>query len=91
VTDRLERGQFVRVRRDPGDEWVTAMVGIASKSDPQSAGLLFDGPIKAQDGYILGFLPLTIDYTAETVMSLYGEAYEIEVLTEDDRRAATEH
>lgn len=81
MTEPLTRGQWVRVRRDAGDEWVTAMVGLASKTNPASVVLLFNGAVRSGDGWILQVLPLTIDYAAETAIGLYGgDAYEIEVV-----------
>lgn len=78
--DRLERGDYVRVRLNEGDEWTRAFVALASDADPSSVMLLFDGAVRTSGGgLIVGGLPLTIDYEAQTVSSLHGDDYEIEV------------
>jgi len=77
---RLERGDYVRVRQNERDEWTPALVGLASTSDPSSVMLLFNGAVRdGSGGFIANALPLTIDYEQETVISLFGVSYQIEV------------
>jgi len=80
MVGRLKRGDYVRVRFNDHDEWTQAFVALASASDPSSVMLLFDGAVRdGHGGFIAKGLPLTIDYSAETVTSLFGDHYEIEV------------
>ncbi len=80
MSDRLKRGDYVRVRFSKQDEWTRAFVALASDSDPSSVMLMFDGAVRdSRGGFIAKALPLTIDYGAETVTSLFGDPYEIEV------------
>ena len=80
MSDRLKRGDYVRVRHNSGDEWTPAFVALASESNPSSVMLLFDGAVRTSEGGLMvGGLPLTIDYAAETVTSLLGDSYEIDV------------
>lgn len=80
MTDRLKRGDYVRVRLNDRDEWTRAFVAAASDSDPSSVMLMFDGAVRdGHGGLIANGLPLTINYGAETVISLFGDPYEIEV------------
>lgn len=77
---RLKRGDYVRVRFNDADEWTQAFVALASDSDPSSVMLMFDGMVRdGRGGFIAKGLPLTINYGAETVTSLFGDAYQIEV------------
>ena len=76
----LKRGDYVRVRLSESGDWTPAFVAAASDSDPSSVMLLFDGAVRTSGGgLIVGGLPLTIDYGAQTVTSLLGDSYEIEV------------
>lgn len=78
--DRLKRGDFVRVRLNPDDEWTQAFVALASDSEPSSVMLLFDGAVRdGRGGFIAKGLPLTISYKEQSVISLFGDTYEIEV------------
>jgi hypothetical protein len=80
--DRLKRGDYVRVRLDNhrDDDWTPAFVALASGSDPSSVMLAFDGAVRdGRGGLIANVLPLTIDYGAEKVTSLWGDSYEIEI------------
>jgi hypothetical protein len=78
--NHLKRGDYVRVRLNTGDEWTQAFVALASDSNPSSVMLLFDGAVRTPGGgLITGGLPLTIDYKAQTVSSLLGDSYELEV------------
>ena len=64
------------------DDWTYAFVALASDTDPSSVMLLFDGAVRAPrapGGLIAGGAPLSIDYEAETVVSLFGDSYELEV------------
>jgi len=77
---RLKRGDQVRVRLDGSDDdWTPAFVALASDSDPAAVMVLFSGAVRAMTGVIAGGLPLTVDYEVETVVSLMGDFYEIEV------------
>lgn len=80
MSDRLKRGDYVRVRlRDSGD-WTPAFVALASDSDPSSVMLMLDGAVRTTSGGMFAnALPLSVDYGAETVTSLHGDEYEIEV------------
>jgi hypothetical protein len=84
TADRLKRGDYVRVRLVGwiDGEWTPAFVALASDTDPASVMLLFDGAVRASNGLIANSLPLTINYQAETVTSLMGDSYEIEVPVE---------
>jgi hypothetical protein len=79
MTGRLKRGDTVRLRLRDGDEWTQAFVALASNSDPSSVMLVFNGMLRAEDGWVGGALALTIDYGAATVTSLTGDRYQIEV------------
>ena len=78
---KLKRGDYVRVRLSGHhDEWTQAFVALASDSDPSSVMLMLDGAVRVSSGgMFVNALPLTIDYGAETVTSLHGDSYEIEV------------
>jgi hypothetical protein len=76
---RLKRGDFVRVRLEPGDDWTEAFVGLASDTDPSSVVLLLGDAVRASKGVVINMLPLSIDYAAETVVSLFGDSYTVEV------------
>ena len=79
---RLTRGMYVRVRHvDDAGEWCPAFVGLASDTNPSSVMLLLflRDAVRASGGVIVGALPVTVDYDAETVTGLTGDEYEIEV------------
>ena len=70
----------MRVRLSGRGEWAPAFVALASESDPSSVMLMLDHAVLASSGgMFINALPLTIDYKAETVTSVYGDAYDIEV------------
>jgi hypothetical protein len=75
---RLQRGDYIRVRHRETDDWVPAFVALASDTNPSSVMLMFDGAVRSAAGIIANGLPLTIDYEAQTVVSLFGDFYEIE-------------
>ena len=81
MTRRLVKGDHIRIRlADSGDEWVRGRVIIASESNPSSVGLMVEGMVRTlEGGWIGGGLPLFVDYQEETVVSLLGDRYEIEV------------
>jgi hypothetical protein len=80
MTDRLKRGDYVRVRLNEHDEWTPAFVALASDSDPSSVMLMLNGAVRSSSGgMFVNSLPLFIDYAAETITGLHGDAYEIEV------------
>jgi hypothetical protein len=80
MTDRLKHGDYVRVRLNEHDEWTEAVVALASDANPSSVMLLLDGAVRdSWGGFIAQALPLTIDYGAESVTSLFGDSYELEV------------
>ncbi len=77
---RLKRGDYVRVKLAGDERKLIAFVGLATDSQPSSAILLFDGALPSSSGGIwCGTLPLIIDYEKETVESLHGDRFEIEV------------
>jgi hypothetical protein len=76
---RLQAGNAVRIRYRESDEWVPAMVALASDTNPSSVMLLLNGAVRSAAGIIANALPLSIDYEAQTVISLFGDPYEIEV------------
>jgi len=76
---KLARGDRVRIRLNAVDDWREAYVLLASQTDPSSVMLLLEDGVPARGGLILGSLPLIVDYAAETVTSLFGGEYEIEV------------
>lgn len=76
----LRRGDVCRVRKNHQDEWTQAVVALASDTDPSSVMLTFDGAVRdGRGGFVAKCLPLTIDYKAQSVISLFGDTYEIEV------------
>jgi hypothetical protein len=75
----VKKGDRVRVRRDPGDEWCDAYVVLVSENG-KSVGLLLSGLVRAGDGFIGGALPLMVDPKTQTVEGLTGDAYEIEAV-----------
>ena len=75
----LKRGDYVRVRLTGSDDWTPAFVALASDTDPSSVILLFDGAVRASHRLLANGLPLRVDYRTETVVSLFGDSYEIEV------------
>lgn len=72
----------MRVRMGGDDDWTPAFVVLASFTNPSSVMLILDGMVRAGEGCIANVLPLAIDYEAETVVSLFGDSYEIEVAGE---------
>lgn len=79
MTDRLQRGNYVRVRMEGDAEWIPAFVALASPSNPSSVMLMINGLVRAPGGYVGHALPLTINYESESVSGLLGGSYEIEV------------
>lgn len=77
----LRRGDHVRVRRDPGDEWCEGYVVVASESGVSIGLLLGGGMVRAGEGYIAGALPLIIDVEEGTATGLTGDEYFIEIAT----------
>lgn len=75
----MNRGDRVRVRRDPGDEWCDAYVVIVSENG-ESVGLLLSGMVRAGGGFIGGALPLLVNPETKTVEGLTGDTYEVEEL-----------
>jgi hypothetical protein len=77
---KLKVGDYVRIRLNENDDWMDAFVRLASDTNPSSVLLLFDGAVRAGGGgLVFGGLPVTIDYEAQTVTSVLGDIYEIEV------------
>lgn len=75
----IKTGDLVRVRpAESAGEWCRAVVELAS-GNGKSVALRLEGAVRAGGGLVMGILPLTIDYEAETVTSLLGDEYEIEV------------
>jgi hypothetical protein len=57
-----------------------AFVGLASPQERSSVVLFLKGAVRTSNGgMILNVLPLTVDYAAQTITSLLGDQYEIEV------------
>ena len=80
MNEQLRRGQYVRVRLAGDQDWCRAIVAVASDTVQSSVMLMLDGAVRTSDGgLIANTLPLTIDYEKETVTSLFGGEYEIEV------------
>ena len=84
MNDRLQKGQRVRLRlAGASGEWVEGVVILASDGNPSSVGLLVEGMVRSHSGsWIGGGLPLVVDYERETVTSLLGDEYEVEVAEE---------
>ena len=78
---RLTKGQLVRLRlAGTSDEWARGAVILASGGNPQSVGLMVEGMVRSAGGaWVGGGLPLMVDYDAETVTSLIGDEYELEI------------
>ena len=78
----LSRGQYVRLS-NPLNEPFTAFVAIASQTEPQSVGVIFQERTirmsRDRGLAITAFLPLTISVEAETVEDLYGNDWYVEV------------
>ena len=76
----LTKGQTVRVRlAGTSDEWCQATVALASGSG-KAIGLDLESAVRTRSGgFIAGALPLLVDYEKESVTSLFGDEYEIEV------------
>lgn len=75
----MRKGMPVRVRLEgTEDEWVRGVVLLASENGA-SVAIGLDGMVRAGGGYAGGVLLIDIDYDAETVTSLMGDRYEIEV------------
>jgi len=79
TAERLKRGDHVRVRLQESDEWTPALVALASDTERSSVMLMLDGVVRSKHGLFCNALPLSIDYGKETVTSLFGDSYEIEV------------
>jgi hypothetical protein len=80
MTRRLERGDVLRLRLEGcEDDWTNGWIALASVTNPSSVLVLLHGPVRSNAGIIANVLPLTIDYDAATSISLFGDAYEIEV------------
>ena len=79
--ERLAAGDLVRIRlAGSSDEWTRGVVAVASDSNPSSVGLMVEGMVRSNTGgWIGGGLPLFVDYEAQTVTSLLGDEYEVEV------------
>ena len=74
---KLERGVYVRVRLMGDSDWCEAFVVLAGGS---SVALFLKGAVRTgSGGAIFNFLPLSINYEAQTVTSLFGDEYELEV------------
>jgi len=79
---KLAVGNRVRMRlAGSSDEWCYGVVALAGGS---SVAILFNGMVRTIDGgYAGGVLPITVDYEAQTVVTLWGDEYDIEVAEED--------
>lgn len=78
--ERLQAGDWIRLRlAGSSDEWCPAAVVVASGAQPQSVALELTGVVRAGGGVAGGILPATVDYERETVTSLFGDEYEVEV------------
>jgi len=78
----LEQGDRIRIRLVGDPEWSYARVALASPisaDSTQSVGLFLESPVRSGSGILIGALPLTVNYSAETTTSLLGDQYEIEV------------
>lgn len=75
---RLKRGDHVRVRPLNKDLWCDGFVALASDTNPSSVMLMGAAFRTAGIGILCGGLPLSVDYEQETVMSLFGDEYELE-------------
>jgi hypothetical protein len=77
---KLKRGDYVRVRLAENEDWTEAFVALASDSQQSSVMLMMNGAVRTSNGgLIANALPLTVDYEAGTIKSLFGDDYEIEV------------
>lgn len=77
----MKKGDWVRVRRNPSDEWCEAEVWVISENG-RSVGLRLHGAVRCGDGFILGALPLIVDPEAQTAEGLTGDRYEVVEVTE---------
>ena len=77
----LSAGDWVRVRlAGSHDEWCPALVATVSDTQPQSVAFELHGFVRSRAGAIVGIVLLvTIDYERETVTSVMGDEYEVEV------------
>lgn len=75
----LRKNEPIRVRKLDTDAWCTGTVILVSPCG-ESVALQINGSVRAADGgLIVGFLPLIVDYSAETVTGLDGCGYEVEI------------
>lgn len=78
---KLTQGQRVRVRAlETNREWSDGLVLLASQNG-KSVAVQIDSPVALPGGQIIGgVLALVIDWKQETIVGLFGEKYEMEVL-----------
>ena len=80
MSPKLKPNDLIRVRLVGTEKWTRARVALASRSNPQSVAIILEDAVRTTNGGLIGAgLPLTLDYTAETATSLWGDSYEIEV------------
>lgn len=82
----LAKGQYIRIRRLPTDEWMVGTVVLASGADIstrvefQSVMVELQEPTRIHNGMLIRGFPLTVDYRTETVTCILDdEPYEVEV------------
>lgn len=76
---QLQKGDRIRLRNRPSDDWTDATVVLAS-SNGKSIGIEIHQPLRSGDGlYAGGAVPLIIDYERQTVSGLTGDQYEVEI------------
>lgn len=78
----LKKGDYVRVRRDSGDDWCDAYVLVASENG-RSLGLLLASLVRAGTGMIGGALPVLVETAGNDqarFIGLTGDEYQIELL-----------
>jgi hypothetical protein len=80
MSERLARGDRVRVRSLGSEDWSRGVVRLASDTDPQSAIVELENSMPIGGGFYMSFVPLTVEYQRERVTDLLtGTELEIEV------------
>lgn len=74
---RLERGDYIRLRKNKGDDWAEGFVALAGGT---SVLVMSNDLARASGGMLTGAIPLTVNYEAGKVTGLIGgDEYEVEV------------
>src|SRR5690242_10950230 len=75
---QLQKGDLVRIRRDPTDDWCSADVIMISENGRSLALMLASGMVREGGGFHAGFLPLSYNPDTDHFLGLKGDIYQIE-------------